>query len=353
MDKYRGTYADGPAALRLRRLTKLKEMGLVPNDVVAHPVVTTQRDQADWPDLSVEEREKSGRSMEAYAGMVDRMDEAIGRVIDYLNDIDEYENTCIMFMSDNGAEGASYEALPIAGEQVVAHIEKYYDNSLDNIGRSNSFVWYGPRWAQAATAPSRLYKLLSTEGGCRVPLIVKSHGPKLTCRGGSTNTFCTAMDIVPTILDFASVDQPGTFFRGRTVERIRGKSWKPFIEHLGANTPLSDGVIHDEDVVVGFECAGSGAIRKGRYKITFVPAPRGPQRWELFDIVSDPGETNDIGAEEPVIMEEMLSLWEEYKKDVGVIGVAGEFVMGGPPVDEFEDIGKWMKSLTTVWKREA
>lgn len=67
-------------------------------------------------------------------------------------------------MSDNGAEGAAYEANAIGGNNLRDHIKKYYNNSLDNIGNFDSFVWYGPLWAQAATAPSRLYKAWTTEG---------------------------------------------------------------------------------------------------------------------------------------------------------------------------------------------
>ena len=69
-----------------------------------------------------------------------------------------------MFMSDNGAEGAAYEAYPMIRSSVMEHLGAYYNNSLSNIGAFDSFVWYGPRWAQAATAPSRLYKAYTTEG---------------------------------------------------------------------------------------------------------------------------------------------------------------------------------------------
>lgn len=81
------------------------------------------------------------------------------QVLDYLESIDELDNTFVCFMSDNGAEGAAYEAYPIVQTTVMDHLKQYYDNSLDNLGNGNSFIWYGPRWAQASTAPSRLYKV--------------------------------------------------------------------------------------------------------------------------------------------------------------------------------------------------
>lgn len=349
---YKGVYDEGPEALRQQRLSNLKAMGLVAADVVPHEVVTAPGEQAEWHQLSADERAKSARAMEVYAGMVNRMDWNIGRVLDYLKRNEQYDNTYVFFMSDNGAEGASYEAHPIMGENVVAHIQKYYDNRLENIGRKDSFVWYGSRWAQAATAPSRLYKMFSTEGGCRVPLIVKPAGSGLAdfevseSRKGITDAFCTVMDIVPTILDLAGIGHPGSQWRGRQISQPMGKSWLSFLTGTVINGEPKNGpaAIHSDEQVTGWEIAGSGGLRKGRYKITFVPLPRGPQRWELFDIIEDPGETCDIGEQKPEVFAEMLKLWEAYKDQVGVVGVAGNFSQS-PPVDEFEDTGKWIRYM--------
>lgn len=76
-------------------------------------------------------------------------------------------DTFLIFMSDNGAEGAALEAHPVNGPKVLDIIERLCDNSLENIENYNSFAWYGPHWAQASTAPSRLYKMSSTEGACQ------------------------------------------------------------------------------------------------------------------------------------------------------------------------------------------
>lgn len=372
--KYQGLYHDGPAALRLRRLQRLQDLGLVDAGVKPHPVVTVPGEQEEWEKLDDETRQKSARAMEVYAGMVDRMDSNIGRIVEYLKQSGEYDNTFILFMSDNGAEGASYEAMPLVGDNIMAHIEKYYDNSLDNIGRGNSFVWYGNRWAQAATAPSRLYKMFSTEGGCRVPLVVKPPGQNSapgdgwsqdqftqlngteTYTGMISDAFCTVMDLVPTILDLAGLRHPGTSYQGREIAPLRGCSWKSFLSAMAnsssaASTTVRKTPIHSADYAAGFEIAGSGALRRGDWKITFVPAPRGPQRWELFNIKNDPGETEDMSKSEPETMSEMLHLWEEYRKDVGVVGLAGEFqhvIQGNKETsikDEFDDPYAWIKYI--------
>ncbi|EWY83256.1 arylsulfatase [Fusarium oxysporum NRRL 32931] len=351
-DKYRGFYDEGPEALRQKRLQRLKELGLIDESVVPHPVTTVPGEPAEWDQLDDETRAASARAMEVYAGMVDRMDWNIGRVIQHLKDKNEYDNTVILFMSDNGAEGASYEAFPLVSTTIMDHVHKYYDNSLENIGRGNSFVWYGSRWAQAATAPSRLYKMFSTEGGCRVPLVVKPTAEAASKAKGSvvTDAFCTVMDIVPTILEYAGLGHPDTY-AGRPVMPLRGKSWKSFLDQLDKMSRSSP--IHDKDYVAGFEVAGSGALRRGNWKITYVPKPKGPQRWELFNITRDPGETNDLAEAEPELMVEMLKLWEEYKNEVGVVGLAGEFPgMAGKQgaqqdtiKDEMEDPYSWIKYI--------
>ena len=119
----------------MERLERLRKEGLIHTDAVPHEVVTFPGEQPEWDQLAASERAKSARAMETYAGMVTRMDDNIGNVMDYLRQTGEYDNTHIIFMSDNGAEGASYEAYPVFGPKVTEHIEKYYDNSLENIGR--------------------------------------------------------------------------------------------------------------------------------------------------------------------------------------------------------------------------
>ncbi|CAK7237078.1 hypothetical protein SBRCBS47491_009854 [Sporothrix bragantina] len=369
--KYRGLYDDGPDALRSKRLQRLKDLGLVSPDTAPHPVVSAPGEQQEWDTLTPDVREKSARAMEVYAGMVDRMDWNIGRVLSYLKASGEYDNTFILFMSDNGAEGASYEAMPLQGGKILEHIAKYYNNSLDNIGNRDSFVWYGNRWAQAATAPSRLYKMFSTEGGCRVPLVMKpplgafvSSSSETLPPAMITDAFCTVMDVVPTFLDLAGLQHPGTnLYKGRTVAQLRGRSWVPFLSNmLSGNKDVNAApalarpatqatTIHPADYAVGFEIAGSGALRRGDWKITFVPAPRGPQTWELFNIRDDPGETMDLRLREPLIFDELLAYWDAYRADVGVVGLAGEFtrvVQGSQEMsleDEFSDPYAWIKYI--------
>ena len=182
--------------------------------------------------------------------------------------------------------------------------------------------------------------MFSTQGGCRVPLVLKpakSKHPTTHDELSITDAFCTVQDIVPTLLDLAGLQHPAPIYKGREVLPVRGKSWKTFLSSPPTNNTFA---IHGPDHATGFECAGSGALRRGQYKITYVPAPHGPQRWELFDISQDPGETDDISESYPEVFQSMLKLWDEYKEEVGVVGLRGDRGLESTLKDDFEDVGK-------------
>jgi len=113
-------YDDGPYALRERRLKKLAEIGIIDESVIPHKMETSTQGSGEWEDFTSEEKRCSSRSMEAYAGMVDSMDYNVGKVIAHLKKTGEYDNTFIVFMSDNGAEGAAYVFL-LSGLSIFAN----------------------------------------------------------------------------------------------------------------------------------------------------------------------------------------------------------------------------------------
>ncbi len=309
--KYRGRYDGGPEALRLERLARLRELGLCAEDVVPHPIVART---AEWGEMSQEERQRSARCMEVYAAMVERMDWNIGRVAAALEESGELDDTFIMFLSDNGAEGVLLEAAPFFGERFMQHVEQHYDNRLENIGRPNSFVWYGPRWAQAATAPSRLYKTFTTEGGIRVVSFIRY--PALARQQAVGDVFSTVMDVVPTILELAGIPHPGTDYNGRAVAPLRGVSMLPYLRR-------ETGRVHAADEAVGWELFGRFAIRRDTWKAVQVPPPNGPGTWQLYDLARDPGETHDVAATHPEELGALLEAWAEYVSATGtVIGPA-------------------------------
>ena len=305
--KYKGRYDAGPHALRQERLAKLRELGLIDDATEAHPLLELN---AEWDKLDDSQRQASARAMEVYAAMVERMDWNIGRVVEYLRQQGQLDNTFILFMSDNGAEGALLEAFPKFGPELMTYLDTHYDNSLENIGRANSYVWYGPGWAQAATAPSRLFKAFTTEGGIRVPALI--HYPALARQKQIGHGFGTVMDVTPTILDLAGVRHPGTRWRGKDVAPVRGRSW---LGYLSGETAT----VHDDKTVTGWELFGQRAIRQGDWKAVWIPGPIGPATWQLYDLSRDRGEVHDLAGSHPDKLAALIGEWQKYVEETGVV----------------------------------
>ncbi|KEF50956.1 arylsulfatase [Exophiala aquamarina CBS 119918] len=315
IDHYRGVYNDGPEALRQARLQKLIELGMIPKDVRPHPVVADE--VPGWDEMSDFQRAASCKSMEAYAGMVECLDYNIGRVTEYLESIGELDDTYVMFFSDNGAEGAAYEAYPMVSGALMEHLGRYYNNELSNIGNKDSFVWYGPRWAQAATAPSRLYKAFTTEGGVRVPCVLRYPPLHQAHAGKILPTFATVMDIAPTVLNLAGIRHPSPEWNDRQVVPMRGKDLTPWLRG-------DEQEVHDANEAFGWELCGRAAIRRGNWKADFIPYPKGTSAWQLYELSTDPGETEDLAKQHPDILAELLELWETYCEETGVVPLQPE-----------------------------
>ncbi|KAH6977386.1 alkaline-phosphatase-like protein [Ilyonectria sp. MPI-CAGE-AT-0026] len=314
IEKYKGLYDNGPVALRTSRLKKLVELGIIADNVEPAPMTAEQ-----WDNMTPEERSESARKMEVFAAMVDLIDSNVGRVVDYLESADELDNTFILFMSDNGAEGAMLEAIPMMGSAgtVTKIINKYYNNSIENMGMSDSYIWYGSEWAMASMAPSRGFKTWITEGGIRCPCLI--HYPAFSKSGSNTDSFSTVMDILPTVLNLAGVPLPGKTFRGREVVPVRGESWVPHLSEKAA-------AFHDEEKhITGWELFGLRAIREGYWKALYMNAPRGKDKWELYDLKTDPGEVHDLADEKPDVLERLVEHWEVYYSETGMFDPGHEF----------------------------
>lgn len=313
--KYKGKYSDGPEDLRQKRLAQAVKAGIIPDGVEPHKMQSF-RDRR-WHELTDKERATEERIMETYAAMVEVLDDNIGKLVEKLEKSGELDNTFILFMSDNGAEGMLMEALPLTILNIRNIVDKYYDNTLENIGKYNSWVYYGDQWAQAATAPSYMYKMWASEGGIRCPLIVH-YPPVHNQKRQISNTFTTVMDILPTVLELANVKHPGSVYKGRQVAIPKGKSW---VQYLTANSEE----VHLEETVTGWELFGQQAIRRGPFKALYIPKPFGTAEWMLFDIKKDPGETRDLSQQNPELLQELLNHWAEYVAETGLIEFGSDF----------------------------
>lgn len=297
--RYRGRYDAGFEVLREQRLQRMQALGLIAPGTAAHPLVLPAGGR--WADLSPEERQRQSRLMEIYAAMVDRMDQNVGRVIAHLRATGRYDNTIILFTADNGAEGVDLGRAELPG---VSERIRTADNSLANLGRATSYGWYGPGWAQAATAPSWMYKGYTTEGGTRVAAFIDWPG---STRHGTSNVFGTVMDVLPTLVDAAGGDWRGNSFAAHAVQPVRGQSWAPYLSGAAER-------VHSPEEIVGSELFGRRAVRQGDWKAVNLG-----NRWQLFNIARDPGEVHDIAAAEPARIRTMAAAWDAYAQEVGVV----------------------------------
>ena len=307
LSMHKGEYDDGYSALKARRAEGARSAGVFPANAKAaqlHPMAR------NWDSFSDEEKAFQSKAMEVYAGMVSNMDYHIGRMINFLKDIDEYENTVIIFFSDNGSNPLRNEEYS-PGEAGVKFLSQF-DNSTENLGRPWSHYAYGPGWGSASSGPLDYFKLTPGEGGIRSPMIIMGPGIK---GQRQVDAFAYITDVMPTMLEMANLKHPKTY-GGREVAPMRGHSMNGVLSGNEIN-------VYNRDEPVGAEMAGGRWLRQGDYKAVMVPPPFGQAEWQLFNLSKDPGETDDLSKTHPRKLEELKTAWEQYADEVGVVETSG------------------------------
>ncbi|WP_101756680.1 arylsulfatase [Oceanicoccus sp. KOV_DT_Chl] len=303
IDKYKGTYNEGWDALRRERLNSLKRIGMVEPGIKPFPRLHFV---PAWHSLPPEQQKTYARRMEIYAAMIDYMDEQIGRVLSYLRQSNQYDNTIIIFMSDNGANGAPNTTYPNQTGDYLAS----FDNSLENSGLTNSYVDMGAGWAQASMTPHRLFKSIVTEGGTLSPLVVKLPG-KMINAGNISAEFTSIRDIMPTLLDLAGISPIHQINRRATLP-LQGKTLLPLLS--GKTSKAYKGANQ-----FGTEIFGNKAYTSWPWKIVLLSPPLGSGAWQLFNLEKDPAEMTDLSLIHIEKRKELLKLWQHYKIKNNVI----------------------------------
>jgi arylsulfatase A-like enzyme len=305
-----GEYDKGWDALRQERLKRQIDLGITP--------AGTQLAERMWfvPDatlLAPASRAILGKKMELYAGMVENMDFHIGRLIDYLKQIGEYDNTIFIVFGDNGAEGTDLFAM-IAGtpgtrDFLFAAIQ-WSQTHPNAWGDPKSYVGYGPMWAQVSMTPFSQYKGYMAEGGIRNALIVS--GPIVKRPAGSINHgILHVADIMPTLLEVAGASYPKTV-NGHESPPLMGKSWGKLLAGE-EESPRST-----QDYLT-WEVFGNRAVRQGDWKLRWQYQPYGTEQWELFNLAEDVAERHDLAAAKPEKVQALLALWDDYVRANNVI----------------------------------
>jgi arylsulfatase len=294
--KYKGRFDMGWDSLWTLRLKNLQQLGVISKDLnkfSKNPSIP------QWKTLPKTIQQEFARDMEVYAGMLDYMDSCIGVVIGYLKKEGMYDNTMIVFMSDNGANGANAHGYP--GNEDGKYLEAF-DNKLESRGLQGSYVEQGAGWAQASSAPFRYFKSFTTEGGIRAPLIVKMPGT-MQQAGQWNRSFFHVTDLMPTILELAGVVYPATH-KKVALHPLVGKSMAPVLQAKAAG-------IHNDDGM-GWELFEMKAYIQGKWKILRLPKPFGTGEWQMFDLEADPAETTDVSEQHKGLKDSLIVKWNEY-----------------------------------------
>jgi len=313
IQKYLGKYDSGWDKLRSERFKRMQELGIIPEylELPARRSTVTP-----WHELSSEEQRVQAKNMAIYAAMIDYLDMSIGQFLEYLKTSGEFDNTIIIFLSDNGADDLELTAVPKFRNWLIQKAK--VDNSYENLGKYNSYVSLTPAWAHVSNLPLSGGKGMVAEGGTRVPFFV--YYPK-SINPAKTEAFASVLDIMPTLLDYAGIKHPGTHYEDRRIYSLDGKSMRPLWDGRKAH-------IYGNNEPIGFELFGSvnKALYLGDWKILKLGEDKPwnvgkNEPWKLYNLRLDPTERYDLSTQYPKQLKKMLSLYEQYEQEVGFVPI--------------------------------
>ena len=303
--RYQGRFAAGWDRLREERLQRMRDMGILD---ASWPMTERDSTQPPWDEAPHQAWQQ--RRMEVYAAQVDRMDQGIGRIVAALEETDRIDNTLILFLADNGAcaEEFAAEVRPLpstySGGTTKTRDGRTVLRGNDPTvmpGPEHTYQSYGVTWANLSNTPFREYKHWVHEGGIATPLI--AHWPAvIEDHGALRHQPGQLTDIMATCLDVAGADYP-TRFNGNDIVPLEGTSLAP-IFHDQPN--------HKEALI--WEHEGNKAVRRGQWKLVC----KHPGDWELYDIIANRTETEDLAERHPEVVEELGAVFDAWAERCGV-----------------------------------
>ena len=313
IDAYKGKFDAGWDVIRQQWFENQKRIGIIPKDAE----LTDKNEYVrDWDDCTEKEKAVYAREMEAFAGMLTHTDAQIGRLIDYLEESEQLDNTIIVFLSDNGASaegGVDGRFNAMRGQDVTVRSEGEIDYAyehLDEIGTELAFNHYPTGWANCGNTPFQWYKIWAHEGGIKDPLIIR-YPAAIKDAGAVRNQYHHVSDITPTILELIGVDKPESV-KGVKQQPFTGVSMKYTFDYPDAPS---------EKYIQYYEVHGNRGIYKDGWKAVvnhcFVE-DYAKDEWELYHVEEDYSEKYNVADQYP---EKLQELKEDFMHEAGKYGV--------------------------------
>jgi arylsulfatase len=307
VQKYRSQYNDGWDAVRESRFRRMTDMGVIDaNTTALSPPVGKQK----WDHQSSEEKRFQSGLFQAHAAMIDRMDQGLGDVFRALKEAGKWDNTLIIFLSDNGASAERYED-PGFDRATIARdgqpIEYHYNDPSKLAGPEHTWYYIGADWAHVANTPYRKFKASQYNGGERTPMIVHWPAGLKVPAGSFVRARGHVIDLMATALDVAGANMPETF-AGQAPHALQGRTLRP----------LFDGAPERPDypALFGEHEGGRSVISTDGWKLI---RDRDEHEWHLYDLNTDQTELHDRIAEQPDRAASMLAMWERWATENDVL----------------------------------
>jgi arylsulfatase A-like enzyme len=298
METFRGAYDAGYDALCAERQQGAINAGVAPDNA---DYSRCPEEAVPWSELSEEDRQLNRRTMELYASMVAHLDAEFGRIITYLEQSGQLENTYIIYHNDNGPQGGpTFDLRRSEGD--------HFDNSLENLGNPNTWVNVGQGWSDAQSAPFREDKGSSFEGGTRTAAFIRPLNPEELER--TSSSLIMVMDIMPTVMDLAGIQESEFNSNNPDLLPIRGKSFAALLDNPSQ-------AIHSAEEPIALDHAGLSWLHQGDWKITRGAA--NDDNWQLFNIKDDPSETRELSTEHPELLAELVAVYDDHAQATGIL----------------------------------
>jgi len=317
IDKYKGKFDEGYDAYRAWVLPRMIAKGILPKGTELTPLNFLPPDVANpgdmvrpWNTLNADEKRLFSRLMEVYAGYSEYTDAQVGRIVDYLEESGQIENTVILYAADNGASG---EGSPNGSVNENKFFNAYPDELADNLklidklGGPDTYEHYPTGWAAATSAPFKMFKRYSEYAGGTCDPLVISWPKGIKAKGEVRNQYHHSTDIVPTLLDICGLEMPKVY-KGVEQYPLSGVSMRYTFDSATAPTQKKRQY---------YAMLGTRALWEGGWKAVAIHAPitgKGhfdKDVWELYHLDEDPAESKDVAKQHPEKLQALIKAWFE------------------------------------------